>query len=318
MTSKRYIAFCAAGFAAIALLFVITNVSVDMFGLFRSGAGRKISIYGEERIAKYLYSFRYIPEGFDGILLGSSVSENFDLGRFQGYRLYNASINGGNVSDLKPIAENIYSKRRVKLSIVAIHRYLTKDHARKTDFMSPREYWGALGSPQLITAYVVRTGVRLKLIPSLYDEQGTLRFGADPEIRVSRSKIEQTVIDMRAGTAAVGNFDIDPIALEQLNQILSLARNRSERLVIFYPPTPEQVLSECTPRYVGYRDTINALTRGGDIVIDFNSPEYESLRTNYANFVDGVHLSAAGANTVVDELARHVEQAEARRLAGAL
>jgi len=251
-------------------------------------------------------------------LLGSSVSENFDLGGFPGYRLYNASINGGNISDLKPLVENIYGKRELKLTIISIHRYLTKDHVNKTDFMTPKEYWGALGSPQLVTAYVVRMGIQFNLIQPMYDERGTLHMGSDPTVNVSRSKIEQTVVDIQQGKAAVGNFDIDPVALEELNEILGKARNRSGRLLIFYPPTPAPVLSECAAKYAGYRDAINALTQPGDIVVDFNSPSYLEFRSDYANFVDGVHLSAAGARGVVAELGRILEQSNSQKVAAHL
>jgi len=294
---------------------VSINIYIDIFGLFRRIDNRKVAIYGEERIAKYLYSFRYIPENFDGVLLGSSVSENFDLTMFPGYRIYNLSINGGNVADLKPLVENICHKREFKLSMIAIHRYLTKDHVKKTDFMTPRQYWSALGSPQLGTAYAVRIAVRLNLVRALYNDRGTLLPDSDPDTDSSRAKIEQTVIDIRRGTAAVGDYSIDPVALEELNEILGQVRSHSGRVVIFYPPTPGPVLAECAAKYARYRDTVNALTKPSDIVVDFNKPEYEQFRSNFANFTDGVHLSAAGARAVVVELSRIVEQSNLQKVA---
>ena len=127
MTSKQFLAFFSIGLAAAAAVIVPFNMHEDVYGLFRTARGRRLSIYGEERVAKYLHSFRYIPENFDGVLLGSSVTDNFDTRRFPGYRIYNASIDGGNVEDLTPIADNVFRRGALKLTILCIHRYLTTE-----------------------------------------------------------------------------------------------------------------------------------------------------------------------------------------------
>ena len=304
MSSKQFLLLVAIGLLLAAVLTIAFNTYMDIFALFRPVQGRTISIYGEERIAKYLHSFRYIPEAFDGVLLGSSVSENMDVKNFAGYRLYNASIDGGNVVDLQPIVDNIYRKRDLSLTLICVHRYLTKDHDRKTDFMMPRQYWGALGSPQLLTAYISSAAARRGVVQNLYDDAGTLHFGGDTSVKTAREKIDQTVIDINQGKAAVGNYYIDPVALADLNEVIEIARHHSKRLVIFYPPTPAPVLAACATQYSHYRDTINGLTQPGDIVVDFNGPDYEKFRSDYANFIDGVHLSSTGAKAVMAELSK--------------
>ncbi len=308
MTSKRFLAYFAMGLAAVATVTISFNLYMDIFGLFRSARSRTISVYGEERIAKYLHSFRYIPENFDGVLLGSSVSDNLDTRILSGYRIYNASIDGGNVLDLKPLEENIYHKRDLRLTIICIHRYLTNDHNKRTDFMTPKQYWGALGSPQLLTAYVSRMAIQRGLVRGLYNDFGTLNIGNDTDSNSARERIQQTVADIRRGTAAIGNYYVDPAALADLGDIVDTARRHSEKLMIFYPPTPAPVLSVSSADFARYRETINALTQPGDIVVDFNSPAYEDFRTDYANFVDGVHLSKQGADAVTSELGRIVRQ----------
>lgn len=315
MSSKRFLALFGVGFITVALVTIAVNMYIDIFALFRPVRGRTISIYGEERIAKYLHSFRYIPENFDGVLLGSSVSENFSTQSFSGYRIYNASINGGNIIDVKPLVDNIYRKGALKITIICIHRYLTKDHVKKTDFMTHRQYWGALGSPQLMTAYVVRMAVKSGLQQNKYDEMGTLHFGDNADVNSTRETIQQNVADIRLGTAAIGNYYIDPVALAELGDIVDLARRHSEKFVIFYPPTPAPVLYACAPEYERYRETINGLTQPGDIVVDFNGPGYERFRDDFANFIDGVHLSSTGANAVMLELGKIVQQSNSERRA---
>jgi hypothetical protein len=294
------------GLACIALAVAACNIHVDIYGLFRSSRGRTLSIYGEERLAKYLHTLRYVPENFDGVLMGSSVSDSIDTRFFRRYRLYNASINGGNVADMRPVAENLFSRRGYKLTIVCVHRFLTKDHDRKTDLMQPRQYWGALGSPQLLTAYVSRLAVKFGVFPNHYDERGTLHYMSGPDKRKSMRQIEQTVADIRRGTSPIGNYDIDPIALSDLDAVLTLARSKSDRVVVYFPPNPERILAIRKAEYAGYRAKIDRLLRPGDIVVDFNTPEYESLRSDYENFEDGVHTSRTGARLIAEELDRVV------------
>ena len=316
MSSKRFLALFGAGFLTVAGVVVSLNMYLDVYGLFRPARGRYIGIYGEERVAKYLHSFRYIPENFDGVLLGSSVSDNLDTRNFPEYRLYNASIDGGNVADLLPIAENVFRKRELKLTIVCIHRYLTNDHALKTDFMSSREYWGALASPQLFTSYVSRLAIRSGIVTGFYDDFGTRRLEANIDVKTVHQNVNAAVVDIRRGIARVGDYHIDPLALTQLASMLAIARNRSQLLVVFYPPTPAPILAACAGEIATYNKTINGLLRPDDILIDFNAPQYASIRDDYHNFVDAVHLSNSGANRVLVDLGRAIASAEQARRTG--
>ncbi len=313
MTSKRFLAAFATGFAAVSALVIPLNMYADPYGLFRSSPSRRLPVYGEERIAKYLYSLRYIPDNFDGILLGSSVSDNLDPRQFSGYRIYNASINGGNVEDLRPIAENVYARSELRLTIVCIHRYLTLDHDRKTDLMTPRQYWGALGSPQLITAYLSGLAVRRGLVHGEYDEFGTLREGSGVDLATVRRTIGKAVADIEIGQASVGNYAIDPVALAGLDNILTTARRRSRRMLVFYPPVPEPVFAIRSAAFAGYRRTIESLLRPGDAVVDFNDSSHAGLRADLQNFEDAVHLSKSGAASVMSELSKTVAALDAAR-----
>jgi hypothetical protein len=304
VTSKQFLALFALGIVAVAALVIPLNMYLDMYGLFRSSRGRALSVYGEERIAKYLHSFRYVPENFDGILLGSSVSDNLDTKRFRGYRVYNASIDGGNVADLKPIAENVFRRGNLKLTIVCIHRYLTNDHAEKTDLMTARQYWGALMSPQLLTAYFSRLAMRAGVVSGRYDECGTLHYGADIDSARVRRTIENTVDEIRRGTASLGNYYIDPVALAELEGILTAARRHSGRMLVFYPPIPAPVLAVVGAQFASYRDRISGLLDPSDILVDFNDGSYAGMRSDYRNFIDGVHLSTTGARLVISELSQ--------------
>ena len=74
--------------AVAAALFAWFNLREDTLGLH----GRSpIEIYALERYSKYLMSYRYVPEHYDGILLSSSVAANWDTGQFSRYRVFNAA-----------------------------------------------------------------------------------------------------------------------------------------------------------------------------------------------------------------------------------
>jgi len=304
VTSKKFLVCFIAGVLATAATVVPLNMRLDVYGLFRPAQGRQISIYGEERLAKFLHAFRYIPENFDGILVGSSVSDTLDTTQIKGWRIYNASINGGNVADIRPIVENVLHKSEMKVTVVCIHRYLTKDHALKTDLMNSRQYWGALGSPQLITAYVSLLAMEKGLTSADFNAAGVRRLESRSDPAVTGRKIESALAGIEHGTEAVGDYSIDPVALQDLNELMAMARRRSRRVVVFYPPTPEPVLTACRRRVQTYPSTVQTILRPSDIVIDFNGPGYEDTRRDYGNFIDAVHLSQAGAKAVMAELSK--------------
>jgi hypothetical protein len=307
VTSKQFLAAFCIGLAAFPAVVIPLSLYTDIYGLFRPGGGRRLPIYGEERTAKYLYSFRYIPENFQGVLLGSSVSDNLDLRSLPGWRIYNASINGGNVADLAPIAENIYRRRDMELTMVCIHRYLTLDHDRKTRLMTPRQYWTALGSPQLIAAHLSRAAVRAGFTREEYDDRGTLQILEEPTAAQVEHTIDKTLVEIRRGTASVGNYRIDPIAFAELRNVVNTARIHSRRMLVFYPPVPAAVLALRSAEYAAYRDQVAALLEPTDLMVDFNLPKYAALRSDTRNFVDAAHMSGEGARRVVAELGRALE-----------
>lgn len=304
MTSNQFIGFVVAGVLTAASVIIPFNVHADIYGLFRSAAGRHVFVAGETRTAKYLQSFRYIPENFDGVLFGSSVSENLETSGLSGYRIYNASISGGNIEDVKPIAKNVYRQADLKVTIMCIHRYLTNDHVRKTELMTPKQYWGALGSPQLFSAYLSRAAVSAGLAPNMFNEYGSILYPTEPSSEEVRKSIQTAANEIRQGTTSVGNYYIDPVALADLRDVLSLAREHSRELIVVYPPVPSPVLALRSAQYSHYRDSINGLLHQQDVVIDFNGVAYESLRDDLANFVDAVHLSRAGAAAVISEIGK--------------
>src|ERR1700759_2893468 len=75
---------------------IALNISIDVYGLYRNTKGRHLVDYGDNRISKYLLSEHYVPENFDAILIGPSISANWDTHGIHTLRTYNESLNGSN------------------------------------------------------------------------------------------------------------------------------------------------------------------------------------------------------------------------------
>jgi len=150
MTFKKYFYGTIGVSLCIIISIIAFNIYMNEYGLFGNAKGKSIKIWHDERTSKYLLSYNYIPANFEGILIGPSVSVNLNTKKINDFKIYNASLNGGNISELKYIADNIIQRGNLKFIIICLYPYMTKDHGRKTSSIDPREYWGSLGSKQAL------------------------------------------------------------------------------------------------------------------------------------------------------------------------
>src|SRR2546423_1309606 len=143
----------------VAAVTVASNVTLDIYGLFRDPHGRRLPAIGDDRVAKYLLSKKYVPGNFDAILVGSSVSANWNTGRMRSLRVYNESMTAANIVEEKALVDQALSQPGIKAALLTVHPYLTNSHRFATVQVSERETFGALGSLTLWEAYKVRYGL---------------------------------------------------------------------------------------------------------------------------------------------------------------
>jgi len=281
----------------VALVTAATNYRINFYGLFGDVTGKRLFVYDNERTTKYLFSYNYIPRNFDGLLIGSSASANWNTSDLSGIRMYNASINGANISEEVLIANQVLQRSRPRLVLLLIHPYLTESYGRKSGFMNPQEYWGSLGSIQLFRGYWSRWAV----------EHGSLRrefneFGADDFV-------------VPPGAAAVmpgikpASFFVDERALQQYRELLERSRVGGARVAGVIPPTGMQLWNSSRSAYLDYGVKIKALFQPGEPIIDLNTPELDEFRSNPANFQDGVHLASRATAQVVQIINARLKQA---------
>ena len=176
MTFKKFFYSSVLISICIITAIVLFNVYVNEYGLFGNTKGMSINIWNNERTSKYLLSFNYIPTNFEGILIGPSVSDNLDTKKISGFKIYNASIDGGNISELKYIVENVIQRGNLKFIIICLSPYITKDHGPKTSDISQQKYWGALGSKEILYRYLYKLFTILGLRYDIYNDYGYMNF----------------------------------------------------------------------------------------------------------------------------------------------
>jgi hypothetical protein len=268
--------------------FVLLNLRLDIYGLFRDAHGRRLAIYDSERRGKYLLNLRYVPSSFNAVLIGSSVSGNWDTSGIDVFRTYNESTDGGNITEEKVLVERALLTPGIEAAICVLHPYLTDTHGLNTAEMTDREYWGALGSITLLRSY--------KQLVATATGREKLVWGAsgseDVESPMTLNPVLQRLM------APERDFHVDEIAFAEYRALVSELRGRGVRLAAVVPPTLEELLlprREAMDRYVSRMWT---MFTPQDLLVDFNAPRYEAFRRERANFRDGVHLSRPGAAEV--------------------
>lgn len=265
------------------------NWTIDPYGLFHGDRGRTCVVHHNERLSKYLFGYRYIPENFDGLLIGSSISANWDTSQIHGFSVYNASMAGGNISEGKLIAEEVIQRNPPRILLMIIHPYLTETFGRKTGNMVQEEYWGALGSHQLLLTYGAVIKTRLGWARQRYNAYGQDDF--DPPKRLPGIPADTS--------EELQDFHVEERAVAEYADLLEIARRVGVKIVGVIPPFELVTWQSRQGAFQSYFRRIRPLFRENELIIDFNAPEYLSLRSTPGNFTDGAHLSRRAATELV-------------------
>jgi len=289
MSSRRWLVVTVATTLAAVALAVVANSALDIYGLFRDPTGRALPVYGNERVAKYLLGRHYVQANFDGVLIGSSVSANWSVGTMHSARLYNESVNGGNMVEEEALLDQVLENGGPGLALLVVHPFLTSSHESNSVTLTPREYWGALGSLNLLDAYKNAFKIRLGREQQVFDVAGSQDFGDGTK------KLNARLQAMMLGTS---DFEIDPVALQSYREVVASLRARHVPVGFVIPPTEESIFEPKREAFRKYVGVILADRSGEDRVLDFTADEFAAFRAETANFSDGVHLRVAGARTV--------------------
>jgi hypothetical protein len=216
--------------------------------------------------------------------VGSSVVANIDTAQIHGMRMYNASLSGGNITEENLIAENALRRGHIRLLVICLNPYLVLTHGRKAGGMSPRDFWGALGSTDLISYYVGAFRVQRGLTQERVTPEGVDIFKYPPR-------------DAGSAQNAVGvpQFALDATAVDELAELARIARAQGTTLVWVYPPVYMPTYNARRTAYRNFEERMRRIAQPGELTINFNEGSFTALTAQPGNFADGVHLTNAAA-----------------------
>ncbi|MDJ1484271.1 hypothetical protein QNI16_27485 [Cytophagaceae bacterium YF14B1] len=306
MNSKKFLFTYVILTLVLVTLMAGINYFIDIYGLFRGKKDRKV--YINERTSKYLMSYRYIPENFEGFIMGPSLSANLNPEQIKEYRIYNASIMGANISELNYLVDNIVERGNMKFAIICLDPYLTKDHGRKSANITTEEYYGALGSTNLLKTYLlyfVRNNniAPHRYAPDLHNTVGWNNFEKETHNIDSKRSIEE-----KAAKRQYEKTEIDPVAYKELNTTLIKLRHKNIKIIGYFSPVPYKLYQLGKSDYHKFENDISALFTKNDVLINLNEDQYKDITNDYNTFIDHGHLSANGQRFVLSVLERELKQ----------
>jgi len=269
----------------------------DEFGLF--GLKHNIRLYHPEKSYKYLLSFKYIPDNFEGIIIGPSYSDNLDTRDIINFKIYNMSMDSANISEIKYAATNVITRGNIKFIIICLNPYITKDSCLKTTQIDPKDYWLSIFT---FFPYIFNYSLKSKemLHPEL-DPFHSSEWGyKDSNIWKHKIIFKDVIIKMRKEKSNKRwGINIDPIAYSDLKSIIDLAHNNNIRMLAYYYPLYYEFYGYFDiSEWWRYKESMYKLFNEKDIVWDMNTSDYYYITKQESSYSDG-HLSNRGAKLVV-------------------
>lgn len=302
MTSRQFFVATVALISLFSFSFFSLNLYLNDFGLF--GDRESIKIVTIEKTSKYLMSFRYIPDNFEGILIGPSSSANLDTGTIENAKIYNMSMQGGNISELKFATDNVLHLGEIKYLIICLYPYITKNSGVKSYQIHEKEYWGSLFSMIPVKLHVKR----MMNLVGLPDAFHASEWGYN-DFNVHNKHIKFADIAKKIKPDPAASIVVDPVAYSELADIINEARIKGVKILAFYHPIYYKSFQNFkkSGSWEYYQGKMNPLFDSStDIVWDMNTPEYQYITGDVRSYSDG-HLSNYGAELVVEVIGKKLD-----------
>jgi hypothetical protein len=304
-------------FLTIIILSIISlvtfNIYKNEFGLFGNKQNKDIRIYASEKTSKHLLSFNYIPKNFNGILVGPSLSDQMmDTKKLSNkYDIYNLSMDSGNISELKYAIDNVLKYGNIKIFIICLDPYITKDSGTKSSQINPKEYYSSFGSIFNIKYYLKKLINNRKGENSVFYDSywGYTDYAYTNKDINSTKRINQSLNEIVKNKDY--NINIDKVAYNELQQILSDVRKKDIQVIAYYYPRPKRIIDNIyyQKAYNIYQKKIKQLLNyKNDTIINFSQNKYNYIRDDDSNYSDRIHLSRKGANNIMDILRSKIDK----------
>jgi hypothetical protein len=283
MTSRLWILLTFATIITLAGVSAAICFAVDPYGLWRDPTGRKLTAFDFERKAKFFLSRRYVPANFEGLIVGSSCSANWNVPSLAGERIYNESLPGGSVAEEQIVVNQALPRGHFKVAVIILWPTMTSHHDINEGLDTTRNV-ETLGSFHVydneVSSVLHAWHIRFHKSDAAPDGQVELPY---------RKRLWLPI--------PPDFFQIDPVALEDFRDIVQSLQNRGATIVYVVPPIYEPIYRPIKPAFEKYLDTVRQLLPSAP-VIDLNGSEYTALRSDPDNYIDTVHLEPQGAAAV--------------------
>ncbi len=273
MDSRRFLVTVVGAVVAICAGLAAINVRLNVYGVFGDARGESRHVVTDERWTKFMYTFNYIPANFDGMLIGSSVSDNLDTSRIQGYRVYNACFAGGSGGEANRMVSSVLDHgAHLRLLLVSLDTAMLKSATLKAGGMQQRDYWSALGSTQLLGDYVAEVAVRVGVLPDPWTAYGMADYET---LGLRRADADAVAAEQRLYPPEARAIDADSDALELLGALVARARAHGARIVGFFPPVYEPIhrIRDFRP----LEQAARALLAPDERIVDFNNGTFSRI-----------------------------------------
>jgi hypothetical protein len=286
--------------SGLVLLFITLNIYSNSFGLYLNTLDTK-RIYIDERTTKHLFTYKYIPNNFDSVLIGPSLSDiEMDTKKLKGFKVYNLSLNSGNISELKILVENIIKTKKLKSIIICIDPYILKDSGKKTSKINDYEIYSSLGSMLNIKLYLYKLFYDLNL---KYDIYSNSEYGYRKNDYGLSFKDEDVLKKEK-------KISIDKTAFLELINLLQKLRKQNTKIFAYYYPRYHLEFKNVIykKQYDKFVKTIDKLFTDEDVVWDFNDEKYSYIFKKKSSYSDGVHLSKDGAKKILEVISSKLKE----------
>jgi hypothetical protein len=310
MTAARFLKHTAMISLLAVVSIILVNVTIDIYGLFLPVKGKALPIYNNERLSKYLLSYRYIPQNYNAAIIGTSLSANLDVKANNTsagpLKIYNASVMGANISEISPIAENLMH-RGVRKMIICFSPYMVKNSGSKEIEFGPKLYFGALGSKNLYETYAVGLIRHFELMPGKFPKNQIDEFGVNHYGELFKVNDVKKKIDTVIGGTRNTRLTLDPKAMEELTDLLAALKKNNVKLIGYFHPVPADVFESKKEDYEAFESKVRQVVGDDFRLINFNSSSFRDFTCDYSNYIDHGHFSEKGQKIItsilVDELA---------------
>ncbi|EON76138.1 hypothetical protein ADIS_3266 [Lunatimonas lonarensis] len=311
MNNERYFLTLLAGCLVGMLAVIGINRQIDIFGLYRNHTCEGIGLHGEERYSKYLHMHRYVPECFDGIWMGASLSANLDPSRIRGFRIYNASLMGARIGQLEQLYSTAVDQGAdFEVAIISIHPYLTGETEKTDTHLAKKGLQSAMGSVSLLRVYALALIRKFKLWESKYPQnqyssEGRNDYNRFFEVPDIVSHIQKKIHDpelTRLASHEEGLHSLQSL-LEQINQT-------EARILLYFHPIPADIYRANREILDSYWTKITEMPlRHPDKVLLININQHPSaFNKDLSNYIDHGHLSELGQERLLSLMNQELEK----------